>query len=138
MGRGCQTPEIVQLFLNRGKNPAKKTEFAARMERLLNGHLLPPQEVLEIMRENLDDVSKEEIDQLLSKGYTVQDVIEHMFKTGKTPEKKQREVAERMLHLLDGDMSKEQEEMLARGCSLHEILDNFIHKVENDKTNKKI
>ena len=149
--RGCQTPEIVQLFLNRGKNPAKKTEFAARMERLLNGQLLPPQEVLEIMRENLDDVSKEEIDQLLSKGYTVQDVIEHMFKTGKTPEEKQREVAERMLHLLDGDMSEEQvlemmrkqlgsagqkelEEMLARGCSLHEILDNFIHKVENDKT----
>ena len=143
--RGCQTPEIVHLFLNRGKNPAKKTEFAARMERLLNGQLLPPQEVLAIMRENLDDDSKESIDQLLKKGYTVQDVIEHMFKTGKTPEEKQREVAERMLHLLEGDMSEEQvlemmrkqlgsagrrelEEMLARGCSLNDIIDSFIHK----------
>jgi len=143
--RGCQTPEIVHLFLNRGKNPAKKTEFAARMERLLNGQLLPPQEVLAIMRENLDDDSKESIDQLLKKGYTVQDVIEHMFKTGKTPEEKQREVAERMLHLLEGDMSEEQvlemmrkqlgsagrkelEEMLARGCTLNDIIDSFIHK----------
>merc|ERR1712037_489518 len=143
--RGCQTPEIVHLFLNRGKNPAKKTEFAARMERLLNGQLLPPQEVLAIMRENLDDESKEAIDQLLKKGYTVQDVIEHMFKTGKTPEEKQREVAERMLHLLEGDMGEDQvlemmrkqlgsagrkelEEMLARGCSLNDIIDCFIHK----------
>ena len=143
--RGCQTPEIVHLFLNRGKNPGKKTEFAARMERLLNGQLLPPQEVLAIMRENLDDDSKECIDQLLKKGYTVQDVIEHLFKTGKTPEEKQREVAEKMLHLLEGDMSEEQvlemmrkqlgsagrqelEEMLARGCSLNDIIDSFIHK----------
>merc|ERR1712088_949723 len=143
--RGCQTPEIVHLFLNRGKNPGKKTEFAARMERLLNGQLLPPQEVLAIMRENLDDDSKEAIDQLLKKGYTVQDVIEHMFKTGKTLEEKQREVAERMLHLLEGDMGEDQvlemmrkqlgsagrkelEEMLARGCTLNEIIDSFMHK----------
>ena len=62
--RGCQTPEIVHLFLNRGKNPAKKTEFAARMERLLNGQLLPPQEVLAIMRENLDDDSKSLFEEL--------------------------------------------------------------------------
>merc|ERR1719309_621139 len=131
--RGCQTPEIVQLFLNRGKNPAKKTEFAARMERLLNGQLLPPQEILEIMKANLDDESKEVIDELLEKGYTLQDVIEHLMKTGKTPEEKQKEVAEKMLALLDGDMSEEQvlammrkqlgtagckelEEMLKKGC----------------------
>merc|ERR1719369_2377815 len=94
--RGCSTPEIVQLFLNRGKNPTKRTEFAARMERLLNGQLLPPQEILEIMKANLDDESKEVIDELLEKGYTVQDVIEHLLKTGKTPEEKQKEVAEKM------------------------------------------
>jgi len=143
--RGCQTPEILQLLLNRGKNPGRKTEFGARMDRLLNGQLLPPQEVLEIMRENLDDESKDVIDQLLSKGYTVQDVIEHMIKNGKTPEEKQKEVAEKMLLLLDGDMSEEQvlatmkkqlgtagrkelEEMLARGCTLNEIIDSFMHK----------
>jgi hypothetical protein len=143
--RGCQTPEIVHLFLNRGKNLTRKTEFAARMDRLLNGQLLPPQEILEIMRENLDDESKDVIDQLLGKGYTVQDVIEHLIKTGKTPEEKQKEVAEKMLVLLEGDMSEDQvlammrkqlgsaglkelEEMLARGCSLNEIIDSFMHK----------
>ena len=143
--RGCQTPEIVHLFLNRGKNPAKKTEFAARMERLLNNQLLPPQEILEIMRENLDDDSKDIIDQLLEKGYTIQDVIEHLIKNGKTPEEKQKEVAEKMLAFLDGDMSEEQvlalmrkqlgaagckelEEMLKKGCTLNEIIDSFMHK----------
>ena len=143
--RGCQTPEIVHLFLNRGKKPTKKTEFAARMERLLNGQLLPPQEILEIMRNNLDDESKDTIDELFEKGYTVQDIIEHMIKNGKTPEEKQKEVAEKMLALLDGDMSEDQvlammrkqlgaagcrelEEMLKKGCTLNEIIDSFIHK----------
>merc|ERR1739838_1107565 len=89
--------------------------------------------------------SKESIEILLNKGYTVQDVIEHLLKNGKTPEQKQKEVAEKMLQLLDSDMSEEQvlnmmrkqlgaagckemEEMLKKGCSLSEILDNFIHK----------
>merc|ERR1712106_813094 len=143
--RGCSTPELLDLFCNRGKKATQKTEFAARMDRLLDGKCLAPQDILEIMKENLDDESKESIDALFEKGYTVQDVIEHLMKNGKTPEQKQKEVAEKMLQLLDGDMSEEQvlkmmrkqlgsagckemEEMLKRGCSLSEILDNFMHK----------
>ena len=143
--RGCTTPELVNLFCNRGKKLGQKTEFAARMERLLDGKCLAPQDILEIMKQNLDDESRDSIIALFDKGYTVQDVIEHLLKTGKTPEEKQKEVAEKMLQLLDNDMSEEQvlkmmrtqlgaagcqelEEMLRRGCSLNEILDNFLHK----------
>jgi len=143
--RGCSTPELFDLFCNRGKKSAQTTEFAARMDRLLDGKCLAPQDILEIMKDNLDDESKESIDIMLNKGYTVQDVIEHLMKNGKTPEQKQKEVAEKMLQLLDSDMSEEQvlnmmrkqlgeagckemEEMLKRGCSLTEILDNFMHK----------
>merc|ERR1711892_69573 len=136
--------EILNSVLGAFDN-TQKTEFAARMDRLLDGKCLAPQDILEIMKENLDDESKESIDVLFEKGYTVQDVIEHLMKNGKTPEQKQKEVAEKMLQLLDGDMSEEQvlkmmrkqlgsagckemEEMLKRGCSLSEILDNFMHK----------
>jgi len=143
--RGCSTPEVVDLFCNRGKKTSQKTEFAARMERLLEGKCLDPQDIIELMKENLDDESKESIGVLLDKGYTLQDVIEHLLKNGKTPEQKQKEVAEKMLQLLDSDMSEEQvlnmmrkqlgaagckemEEMLSKGCSLSEILDSFMHK----------
>merc|ERR1712179_16678 len=118
--RGCSTPELFDLFCNRGKKSAQTTEFAARMDRLLDGKCLAPQDILEIMKDNLDDESKESIDIMLNKGYTVQDVIEHLMKNGKTPEQKQKQLGEAGC--------KEMEEMLKRGCSLTEILDNFMHK----------
>merc|ERR1711915_1150628 len=120
--RGCSTPEVVDLFCNRGKKTSQKTEFAARMERLLEGKCLDPQDIIELMKENLDDESKESIGVLLDKGYTLQDVIEHLLKNGKTPEQKQKEVAEKMLQLLDSDMSEEQvlnmmrKQLGAAGC----------------------
>lgn len=143
--RGCTTPELFNLFCNRGKKMGQRTEFAARMERLLEGKCLAPQDILDIMKQNLDEESKECITTLFEKGYTVQDVIEHLLKTGKTPEEKQKEVAEKMLQMLENDMSEEQvlkmmrsqlgpagvlelEEMLKRGCTLNEIIDNFLHK----------
>ena len=143
--RGCSTPELLNLFCNRGKLPGQKTEFAARMERLLEGKCLAPQDILDIMKQNLDEDSQDSINVMLEKGYTVQDVIEHLLKTGKTPEQKQKEVAERMLQLLDSDVPEEQllsimrsqlgaagckelDEMLQRGCTLNEIIDNFLHK----------
>ena len=106
--RGCSTPELFNLFCNRGKKLAQKTEFAARMERLLDGKLLAPQDILDIMKQNLDDESMESLPSLFEKGYTVQDVIEHLWKTGKTPEQKQKEVAEKMLQLLDNDTPEDQ------------------------------
>merc|ERR1711988_1168187 len=60
------------------------------------------------MKQNLDEESKECIPTLFEKGYTVQDVIEHLLKTGKTPEEKQKEVAEKMLQMLDSDVPEEQ------------------------------
>ena len=106
--RGCSTPELFNLFCNRGKKLSQKTEFAARMERLLDGKLLAPQDILDIMKQNLDDESMESLPSLFEKGYTVQDVIEHLWKTGKTPEQKQKEVAEKMLQLLDNDTPEDQ------------------------------
>merc|ERR550532_1727501 len=103
--RGCSTPELVSFLCNRGRRPAQKTEFAARMDRLLDGRCLAPQDILEMMKQNLDEESNECISVLLDKGYTVEDVIEHLLRTGKTPEQKQKEVAEKMLQLLDSDMS---------------------------------
>ena len=40
--RGCPTPELFELFCNRGKQSSNKTEFAMRMERLLDGKCLAP------------------------------------------------------------------------------------------------
>ena len=118
--RGCSTPELFNLFCNRGKKLAQKTEFAARMERLLDGKLLAPQDILDIMKQNLDDESMESLPSLFEKGYTVQDVIEHLWKTGKTPEQKQKEVAEKMLQLLDNDTPEDQVP------TQHLILSDFI------------
>ena len=141
---GCTTPEILNLFLNRGKLNSK-TELYDRVQKLVEGKLLHPLDLLDIIKQNASEDLLEEIEKLLKKGYTVQDVIEHALKFGKTPEEKDKEIAEKMLQFMQANMSDEDilaimkkqlgktakakvDDMLARGYSLAEIIDVLLDK----------
>merc|ERR1712013_617829 len=155
--RGCQTPEIVQLFLNRGKNPAKKTEFAARMERLLNGQLLPPQEVLEMMRKQLGSAGQKELEEMLARGCSLHEILDNFIHKPSelAPPDEETEFAKRIKQLMgDKTLSAEQmmnliksqldpngqlqlDEMRRCGCSHDEIINHFMNREKNKKGQKR-
>ena len=95
---GCTTPEILNLFLNRGKSLNFKTELYARVQKLVEGKVIHPLDLLDIIKANASEDLLDDIKKLFEKGYTVQDVIEHALKFGKTPEEKLKEVADKMFH----------------------------------------
>lgn len=142
--RGCTTPEILDLFLNRGMYGGAKTELAKKIEKLTEGICLHPVDLLELIKENCDEDIIAEIESMLMKGYTVQDVIEHALKYGKLIEEKHREIAEKMKQLLNSNMKEEDvltimkkqmghkgcaliEELLAKGYTLGEIVDKLLN-----------
>merc|ERR1712106_1279869 len=153
---GCSMQEVIDHFLNRGNesDSEEKTEFQARMEEMLEGKNLNEDEILALMRSQVDDETKAEIKAMLEKGYTKQDVINHLMKTMKTTEEKERENAKKLMSLFDDqDMSEEEkismlekqlnnedkaqmEEMLRRGCSIEEVIGHFMSRSESPDREK--
>merc|ERR1712060_650115 len=114
----------------------EKTDFQKKMEQMLDGKNLNEDEVLALMRSQVDEETKKEIAAMLAKGYSKQDVINHLMKSMKTDEEKDREAVKKLQALFnDQDMSEEEkvnmlgkqlnsedqaqmEEMLKNGCSI--------------------
>merc|ERR1712096_181578 len=156
LNHGCSMQEVIDHFLNRGNesDSDEKTEFQARMEEMLEGKNLNEDEILALMRSQVDDETKAEIKAMLEKGYTKQDVINHLMKNIKTTEEKERENAKKLMSLFDDqDMSEEEkismlekqlnnedkaqmEEMLRRGCSIEEVIGHFMSRSESPDREK--
>merc|ERR1711879_1095755 len=78
---GCSMQEVIDHFLNRGQaeeENSEKTEFQAKIEELLQGKNLSDDEVLALMRSQVDEETKAEIKAMLEKGYSKKDVINHL------------------------------------------------------------
>merc|ERR1711962_1540390 len=143
---GCSMQEVMDHFMNRGmEEPTdEKTEFQKKMEQMMEGKNLNEDEVLALMRSQVDEETKKEIAAMLAKGYSKQDVINHLMKTMKTDEEKDREAVKKLQALFnDQDMSEEEkvnmlgkqlnsgdqaqmEEMLKNGCSIEEVMGHFM------------
>merc|ERR1712142_1116215 len=108
---GCSMQEVIDHFLNRGNesDTEEKTEFQTRMEEMMDGKNLNEDEILALMRSQVDDETKAEIKAMLDKGYTKQDVINHLLKNQKTSEEKERENARKLMSLFDDQEMSEQE-----------------------------
>merc|ERR1711941_8612 len=91
---GCSMQEVIDHFLNRGQaeeENSEKTEFQAKIEELLQGKNLSDDEVLALMRSQVDEETKAEIKAMLEKGYSKKDVINHLMKYVKTSQEKEKE-----------------------------------------------
>merc|ERR1711972_548342 len=131
---GMPLDEVIEHFLKKGKT----------MEQMMEGKNLNEDEVLALMRSQVDEETKKEIAAMLAKGYSKQDVINHLMKTMKTDEEKDREAVKKLQALFnDQDMSEEEkvnmlgkqlnsedqaqmEEMLKNGCSIEEVMGHFM------------
>merc|ERR1711936_890181 len=153
---GCSMQEVIDHFLNRGNesDSDEKTEFQTKMEEMLEGKNLNEDEILALMRSQVDDETKAEIKAMLEKGYTKQDDINHLMKNIKTSEEKERENAKKLMSLFDDqDMTEEEkinmlekqlnnedkaqmEEMLKRGCSIEEVIGHFMTRSQSPAKEK--
>merc|ERR1712042_196539 len=74
----------------------------------MGGKNMTPEEFLHLIEEQLDDEAKQKMEEMLSKGYTKQDVINHFMKNAKTREEQMRETADKIKALMnDENMSEE-------------------------------
>ena len=82
---GCSLQEVMDHFMNRGMEESldEKTDFQKKMEQMLDGKNLNEDEVLALMRSQVDEDTKKEIAAMLAKGYSKQDVINHLMKNMK-------------------------------------------------------
>merc|ERR1712227_1090806 len=154
---GCSVQEVIDHFINRGHDndsSDEKTEFQSKIEELLEGKNLSDDEILALMRSQVDDETKSEIKAMLEKGYSKKDVINHLMKNVKTNEEKEREAAKKLLALFDDqEMSDEDkismlekqlnnedkaqmEEMLRRGCSIEEVIGHFMTRSQSPDIEK--
>merc|ERR1712179_576543 len=108
---GCSIQEVIDHFLNRGQSGEEysdKTEFQSKIEELLEGKNLSDDEILALMRSQVDDETKAEIKAMLEKGYSKKDVINHLMKNVKTNEEKEKENAQKLALFDDQEMTDEE------------------------------
>ena len=82
--RGCSAQEIIEHFMNRdvSDEETEKTLFQKKMDELMGGKTLDSDQVLDLMMNELDDESVIQMNQMLKKGYTKEDVIKYFMKHG--------------------------------------------------------
>merc|ERR1712025_641095 len=107
---------------------------------------LSDDEILAIMKSQIDDEIKAEIKAMQDKGYSKQDIINHLKKNVKTDEEKSKEATRKLTKLFDDQEMTEDEkvtllqkqlnekdqaqmgEMLKRGCSIEEVIGHFMNR----------
>merc|ERR1719361_240636 len=77
--RGCSAQEIIEHFMNRdvSDEETEKTLFQKKMDELMGGKNLDSDQVLDLMMNELDDESVIQMNQMLQRGYTKEDVIKY-------------------------------------------------------------
>merc|ERR1719430_2625328 len=108
--KGMTMEAIVNHFMRGGMDAEQEeSEFSKKMKELTGGKDLSQEEMLELMKSKLGAGSKTELEEMLAKGYSLQDALDYMMKHGKTEEEEQKEIAEKIRAVMDGkNMSNEE------------------------------
>merc|ERR1711936_810210 len=161
---GCSHDEIINHFMNREKNKKgqKRNEFGRKMYELTKGKKLTKKELVMLMKNHLAQDSLVAMEEMLKKGYPIEDVIDYFLKFGKTPqealraktlqkEKEKKEAAKKLREQIEGNnlsndeilailqLSMGAEDraqldlMLKRGCSTQEIIEHFMNRDVSDE-----
>merc|ERR1712076_364866 len=85
---GCSHDEVIQHFMNREKNKKgqKRNEFGRKIYELTKGKKLTKKELIMLMKNHLDQDSLAKMEDMLKKGFPIEDVIDYFLKNGKTPQ----------------------------------------------------
>jgi len=118
----------------------EKTMFEKKMEELMSGKSLSDEQILDLMKHELDNDSVAQMEQMLQRGYTKEDVIKYFMKHGDD----RNDFVQEMKKITEGsDLSKEQildimksklgvmsqrkmEDMIREGYSADEIIQHLM------------
>ena len=62
----------------------------------MNGKVLTEEEMLGLMKDQLGAASRREMEEMLRQGYSLQEVLDHFMKNGKTEEQEQTELQKKI------------------------------------------
>merc|ERR1719412_1203349 len=134
---------MQQMLKSKSTESLAETELSKVIHQMMGDNTLTNSEILDLIRDQIDEASREELAKMLEKGFSEQEVIDHFLTHGKTLNEKQRETSEKLQAILkDANLSPEEtisllqttldqadkaqmERMLAQGCSVQEIVSHF-------------
>ena len=131
--------EVLEHLQNRVESRSSKSELARKIKKLSSGRKLSHQDMIELIKDQLGENGRNEMESMLKEGKSIQEVIEYFMNSGKTQEEEHREIGEKLLGLIrNKELSKEElkdlmiselnasdkaqmEQMLKQGCSVDEV-----------------
>ena len=167
---GMTMEDIIKKFVDGGiegidqlnKELTTESEFAKQMKELSGGKDLTQEEMLELMKSKLGEDSKAKLEEMLAKGYTMEEAMNYMMKHGKTEEEEQKILADKIKAAMDGknmteeeklnflkanlsdDAKKAMDELLAQGYTKEEIIELFkkhgnnLNAIDNELSNPNV
>merc|ERR1719312_2098649 len=100
--KGMTMDQIINHFMKGGMDEVQEeTEFTKKMKELIGGKNLSEEEMLELMKSQLGEGSKAELEAMLAQGFSLQEVMDHFMKHGKTDEEEQRELQEKLEKMMN-------------------------------------
>ena len=143
--KGMSMNDIINHFMKGGMDEVQEdNEFTRKMKELIGGKDLNEEELLELMKGQLGDGSKAELEAMLAEGYSLQEVMDHFMKHGKTQEQEQEELKSKLESMLSdprasskdvfdammGKLSLEEQkkidDLLKSGLTMDEIVKRFV------------
>merc|ERR1719167_1609517 len=111
--QGCSMEEVIEHFSNRGMEPSGivgDSDLAVAVRKISEGKNLTPDQMLSLIGEQLSEEGKRSMQDMLSKGCSKEDVIQHFITKGKTKLEEQREISEQLQAML-GDITNPSEKL---------------------------
>merc|ERR1719222_42877 len=130
--------QIINHFMKGGMDEVvEESDFAKKMKELVGGKNLSEEQMLALMKSQLGEGSKAELEEMLKSGMSLADAMKHFMEHGKTEEEEQAErmkkaldnpnmTSEEKMKLLKETLSDEakaaMDKLLAEGYSMDEVL----------------
>merc|ERR1719233_595974 len=100
--KGMTMDQIINHFMKGGMDEVQEeTDFTKKMKELIGGKNLSEEEMLELMKSQLGEGSKAELEAMLAQGFSLQEVMDHFMKHGKTDEEEQKELQDKIEKMMN-------------------------------------
>ena len=147
---------MQQMLKSKSTESLTETELSKIVHQMMGDKKLSNEEILNIIKDQIDEAAKKEIENMLKKGFSEQEVIEHFLVHGKTLSEKQRETSEKIKTILNNtNLSPEEainvlektlegadkaqlEQMLSQGCSMEEVIAHFSNRGITNKDDSEL
>ena len=143
--KGMSMDQIIKHFMKGGMDEVtEENDFTRKMKELIGGKDLNDEEILELMKSQLGEGCKAELEAMLAQGYSLEEVMDHFMKHGKTQDEEQAELKSKLgsmltdpsvdakdafnalCNQLNSDEKAKIDELLKSGMTMEDIIKKFV------------